>query len=410
MARLLYADPGSQLVYRTVGSLLRSAVGKVATVYADAAATTLADIATYNPLTPTVPGAVIATSTLTVDSNSLLPWFWGPLTAVDTLWVVVDGGPITQINAYYDPRIDALTTTALGTGVLTGGELNASLTPSSLDISATVGFITDYTTTPSTPTTELVSIPAQTVLLSDLVGIVTWWMIDSTGAIIQQGTRPTNTQRRTHIQLGATAQSGGVIFVDQSLPVVLPQVANQLYDLMYALGAFNAEGNIISAGATDLTVARSSGSVFSVSSNHFAGPVLTNDPHVTATSALNPIFMIYATRSTTTVPAAVTSVDPANYDLAGVVTAIGGSPNNATIQRVFFAAVNTPQNQVIVQYGQRIYVSLADAVAAAGSDVFVKNPLLGNSVLLGYLCVLRGATNLADTAQAQFIVAGRFIL
>jgi hypothetical protein len=112
MARLLYADPGSQLVYRPIGSSLRSAIGSQAIVYADDAATVLADIAEYDPLNPSTPGPVILDSTLTVDSNSLLPWFWGPLAGTDTLWVVADGGPIAQINAYYDPRIDAAATNA----------------------------------------------------------------------------------------------------------------------------------------------------------------------------------------------------------------------------------------------------------------------------------------------------------
>ena len=61
-----------------------------------------------------------------------------------------------------------------------------------------------------------------------------------------------------------------------------------------------------------------------------------------------------------------------------------------------------------IQYGQQIYSSLANAIAAAGSEAFVRNPLAAASVSLGYLCVLRGATNLADPAQAQFVLAGRF--
>lgn len=108
MARLLYADPGSHLVYQLAGRSVRSAAGMVATLYSDAAGTTLADIAAYDPLTPNTPGAVIGSSQLTVNSDSLLPWFWGPASGLDTLYVTVNGGPLTSINAYYDPRIDAL--------------------------------------------------------------------------------------------------------------------------------------------------------------------------------------------------------------------------------------------------------------------------------------------------------------
>src|SRR3990172_8426292 len=71
----------------------------------------------------------------------------------------------------------------LSTGVLLGGGLNANLiTPSSLDISATIGYIVDYATTPAMPIVTRVSIPAQTVPLNDLVNLVTWWIIASSCA------------------------------------------------------------------------------------------------------------------------------------------------------------------------------------------------------------------------------------
>lgn len=122
MARLLYSDPGSHLVYQLSGRDLGNAVGRVGTLYEDSAGTVLADIAEYVPATPNTPGPVIASSQLTVDSTSRLPWFWGPASGLDTLYVTVHGGPLTLINAYYDPRIDALTTGTMPACVVEPGD------------------------------------------------------------------------------------------------------------------------------------------------------------------------------------------------------------------------------------------------------------------------------------------------
>lgn len=122
VARFLYSDPGSHLVYQLSGRDMLGAVGRVGTLYEDSAGTILADIAEYVPATPNTPGPVIASSQLTVDSTSRLPWFWGPASGLDTLYVTVNGGPLTLINAYYDPRIDALTTGTLPACVVEPGD------------------------------------------------------------------------------------------------------------------------------------------------------------------------------------------------------------------------------------------------------------------------------------------------
>lgn len=102
MARLLGPDMGSRAVFLPSGA---PAAGKTGVVYANAAGTVLAGIATYNG-TGTV-GATIPGSVVTVDASGLLPKFWFP-DGVDVLWITVNGGPVVPINADYDPRIDQL--------------------------------------------------------------------------------------------------------------------------------------------------------------------------------------------------------------------------------------------------------------------------------------------------------------
>jgi len=136
MARLLGPDAGSQLVYIVSGSLLRSAAGYPAVFYTDLAATTLANIATYDGTA--TPGPVISGSTLNVDSTSRLPRFWFPdgvPNGPDTLYVRVGGSssPVIPINADYDARIDALVASSGGVTSVNGQSgvvvLDATNTP-----------------------------------------------------------------------------------------------------------------------------------------------------------------------------------------------------------------------------------------------------------------------------------------
>lgn len=312
---------------------------------------------------------------------------------------------------YVDDEIasEILERTGLSTGVLTGGELNVNgINSTQVDIGLTTGVVLDYTTTPTAPTLTKVTVSAQTVTILNLSAPVTWFLADSAGVVSQQTTRPTNSQRRTHLVLGGVLVVGGVGVEDQSLPNYLPQTTNQLIDLMDAIGPFNITGNVLSAASTDLTVAKTSGTVFSRAFNHFAGATLTNDPHVSSTPAQNPMQWRYATQVSTTPGALVTSVDPANYDNAGVVTAIGGAATSATIQRVFLTPLNATANQVAIQYGQTVFANLDAAVAAVGSAQYVKNPNLADAVLIGYIVCTRVASDLSNPAHARIIVASRF--
>lgn len=102
MARLVFPDEGSRLVFRMTGSgkpLLSAAAG-VATIYADSAGLTLADI-------QTVEGVTVVSSTLTVTAASQLPLFLGP-DGVDTVYCSVDGGPLAPVYARNDDRLDSL--------------------------------------------------------------------------------------------------------------------------------------------------------------------------------------------------------------------------------------------------------------------------------------------------------------
>ncbi len=301
----------------------------------------------------------------------------------------------------------------LSTGVASGGEISASAVPASVDITAVDGYIVNYLAgTQAEPVITRVKTPAQTVALDAgaLARTVTWWLLDSTGAVIQQAAKPGPDQRRTHLLLGITSQVGGVIVVDQSLPVILPGQANQLVDLMEALGPFSISGNQITANGANLRINHSAGTVFARAFGHFVSGVLTNNPHVSTTQAQTPADFIYVTQTTTVAGALTNLIDVANFDSGGVVTPIGGGAGTSSIHRVYLFPNNDPQRQLIIQYGQNTYSSLATAVNAIGAGTFVENPsfIQGGGALIAYIVATRTATNLSDTAQAVFVRAGKF--
>lgn len=417
MGRLLGPDANARLVYIPGGTSLGNAVGRVAVVYAAATGSTLADIRTYDGTD--TPGSAITGSQLTVDADSYLPLFWFP-DNVDTVYVEVAGGTRVALHADYDTRIDRISANAnaplISTGVTSGGDIAVNgVNTKAIDIDPLVGYVVDVITDPTTPTVTRVATTTTTTVELDAVAqtrIVTWWLMDSTGAVIQQATRPTNTQRRTHLQLAITGydQSSGTIFTSKSSLVIHAQAIEQLYDLMYALGNFSVSGSTLSANGANLSFDKTVGVAFEPSWNHFSGGSLTNDPHSFTSAAQSPVQFRHLIRTTVVaVPALVTTLDVANYDENGVLTAIGGGINQSSTFRVFVVAANDTTDQVVVQYGQTTYTSLAGAQAAINTETFVINPeMRDNGALIGYICAIRSATDLSDPAQASFHPAGKF--
>lgn len=318
---------------------------------------------------------------------------------------------ITVLESEMD-AVEAIASTAVSTGIAAGGDISVNaLSSSAIDIAPFTGYFTDFSTDPFNPTVTHINFPGTTVEMDAgaLARTATAWLMDPAQNIIQQATPPTNTQRRTHIFLGVTAQVGGVIIVDQSIPVILQQPANQFTDLITSLGAFSISGNQISPNGANLQINQTSGQLFSQAFNHFAGPVQTNDPHVSTTIAQTPASYRYVTSTGTTFGTLRNTIDVANYDVGGVVTPIGGGAGASTIHRIYLFPNNTATEQLAIQYGMTTYSSLSAASDRIGAgSSFTPNPLMRAAALIGYIAVTRTATNLSDAAQAVFVTAGKF--
>lgn len=289
------------------------------------------------------------------------------------------------------------------TGKISGGVLSINGTPSLFDLSAGTGLIVTYVT-PTSPVITSVSwsgFTAQTV--TNLASAdISYILINSAGAIVQQTTYPTPSQRRDNIFIGRLSHTSRVsISFTDTISDESQSIANQFQDFIDALGPFNINGNQISTNGAGLTFKKNTGMMFSRYYNETSTPT---NPHIVTTTSNTPQSFAYRTQLGG-VTGTVTNIDPTFYDVGGVVTAVPGPAATSTIQRVFLF----PSNLVRIQYGQQTYSSLANAVAAIPTDPFVvASSISGFAILIGYIVVQKNCTDLTSTTTASILPAGRF--
>jgi hypothetical protein len=304
-----------------------------------------------------------------------------------------------------------LISTMLSTNVVSGGEITVNADPTKIDIAPLGGWIVDYnsTTTPIGPTNPdltYISYPGTTAVTPLFVPL-TFYLLDSTGTLFQQATRPTSAQRRQNLLVGLTVTEAGVVTVHQTIPVVPSQVNNQLVDLMNSLGPFIISGNMISPNGVSLTFAKTAGPMFARAFSQVPNYLAPNELTLPTQVPTNFRRMTAAPGFTSGV---VNTIDVANYDPngSGVVTPVGGGANTSTNFRVWAVANNLTNDQIFVQYGQRTYASLTTAKAAIGSGLYIPNPITVGAALVGWITATKTATNLSDPTQAIFTQAGKF--
>lgn len=350
------------------------------------------------PLFTDITGTVALSNPLSTDGAGFLD-FWAE---EGEYWIHIDEESF-RVSVGNPVNLDAWdgASVALSTGVMSGGNFTAAGT--SISVQETVGYVVDYATDSFRPAITRVEIPAQLVPLSPaaLARTLTWWQVDATGAFVELLDDPTAQQRRQRITLGFSIVFGGVVVFTKAVPLLMSQPANQFADLVDNLGPFIIDGALHSPNGVNLSWNITAGTMFSRSFNHTLVPT---NPNVAPIAAQTPAQFRRATSTTTVFPAPVTTIDPANYDVGGVITPVPGGANTSTIQRVFVFAQDNAPDQLVVQYGQRTYTSLSAAVAGIGVNPFIVNPVFV-SALVGWIAVTKSATNLSDPAQAAFVPA-----
>lgn len=292
-------------------------------------------------------------------------------------------------------------TTNSSTGLISGGALVAD-GPATFTMVGGTGQIIDYTT-PTAPTIKQITWP--TSLSVPVIGIAAadyqYILIDNTGAIVQSTSYPTPQQQRANIFIGILATPDRTTITSANYLTNLAQSPGSLlYDLYDALGFFNITGNAISNNGANLTFQKSSGRMFAGGFNYGFDP---QNPSIISIPGNAPVSFVYSTQLGA-VGATTTNINPTQYDLGGVLTNVPNG-SNATIQRVFMS----PNNVVRVQYGQAFYSSLTTALNAINTESFVENPaMVGVTILIGYIVVIKNCTDLSNTNQATFVLAARF--
>jgi hypothetical protein len=358
------------------------------------------------PLWADAAGTIPLANPATTDVGGTLT-FWAE---EGDYWLHIDTESF-QIVVGGAPPPSELAENTMSTGIAEGGEITANgVDPTAADITAVHAFIVDDITDPLNPVIIEITEPARTVQLDAAAQLrgLTWWLMDGTGALIQQATFPTELERRQFVVIGRTFFNPliGQIIGSKSIHTMLRQQGPQLVDLMEALGAFSIAGNIITPVAGTLQFNKSAGAVFIHS---IAEDTTPWNPHEGPTPVQTPASFRRLLQTTAVPGPIVNTIDPANYDVGGVLTPVGGGVNSSTIQRVFITPADNTIDQISVEYGQTVYSSLTNAVDNVGVGTFTPNPgLAALSALIGYIAVTRTATNLNDTTQARFINASKF--
>jgi hypothetical protein len=278
-------------------------------------------------------------------------------------------------------------------------------TPTSVNISPVKGWVVDNAgpTTSTIPTVKLVEYPGATGV--SITGIssstITYFYIDSNAVLHQQSSFPTPQQRRENIYIGKVGHPNkttvNLFFAEPDIDV---SPMSQVRDMFTPIKLIN-DGVYPSPNGSTLSFNTSAGTLWGL------GIGFTKDtinPSSIVVPGYSPATFQYRLRDSGTY-SNTTLIDPNNYDLNGVLTAIGGGANTSSNQRIFLLQ----DGSIRVQYAQETHSTLAAAIAAASTEQFITFPNWRyNGILIGILSVKNGATNLSNTAQARFLLISKF--
>lgn len=296
---------------------------------------------------------------------------------------------------------------SMGSGLVDGGFVTIGTDPAKFDISATKSWFVNNSN--PVPNLRYIECPAfDEVTITNLLTAPRTDVALLSDCTLEQKTGPySNAERRSRIVLGRVVHANNInITVTVDLQHYALGVYDQYLDLTHAIGNINPLGNIYSAAASDLTINRSSGTIFRIGANY----VNTRDnPNEVSQNAEGTVEFVYRYRDgiggfiQTPFPE-ITDIDVDAYDDgSGTLASV---PNNRfSIQRIYLFS----DNATVLQYGQEIYNKLSEATAAISTEVFIADPNLElDAVLRGWIVVKGSTTDLSDTDDTKIINAGKF--
>ena len=307
----------------------------------------------------------------------------------------------------------------LSTGLLSGG-LITLVGSNEFTVSAGHGVILDLNkeSTSTDPHPELINVTwaSSTQIISNLNpedsdDEQTWVYIDSQGSVRQQSTPFTDAQQNNTIVIGAISHRAGVSRAARTFPRTAYAQQNQFAEFARMFGPLKKSGHEIDGVAGTLSLSRSAGVAFAFGGNYETDP---NNPSFIqdASESVCTIHRYYQDGTTngftkdTNNGAGYTTLNVDQYD-DGTGTLATIQNNKYSTQRVYYIP-NNPST-LIVYYGRNEYDTLDAANTNLYSEPFTESKNTANeAILLGYVIVEKGATDLTSTTNVRIIEAGLF--
>ena len=300
----------------------------------------------------------------------------------------------------------------MNTGILTGGIVTINGGDNTkIDISAGTGVVVNNTD-PLNPVFTPVTWTAFTAeALPDVVGdFFTGVAIDSagTGLVFAPEAEFTHTQRLANIILVNAVHPVATITSIASRQVKAVNVLEQFYEFARAVGSVNVdEGSRISANGANLSLDRSAGCQYIVSSNYQTNP---QEPNVIESILETAITFGHAYQNgsggTTFTGVLTAFVDPTQWDDGTGTLASVTNNNTWTLQPVWFFPSS---GNHIMEYGQAEYASLAAAIADIPPNTFNHSAILRNGgMLLAWLALKKNTTDVSNATENAILPAYRF--
>lgn len=277
--------------------------------------------------------------------------------------------------------------------------------PAKVDIRASQGVVINFDPDPTSPTVvPLVwAVPFEAITLPGLAAnlVTAVFVVDSGGGvpvIELSNVFPTPEDTRTKLLVGFAFHAGSsVVDAVASAGVTAFDTGSSLDDLMSAIGDFNLSGNIYSANGVNLLLDKGLGESFGRGLN----PAEINNQHhlINALqSGITAYDYSYRDAGSGFNTSLESTIDPNFYDDGSGTLA--ATSNKYTIQRLVF----TPRGGGLtaVEYGQKLYNSLNDAIDGISANGIIKNPDFSSAILRGWLVVQGNTTDLTNVADAAF--------
>jgi len=229
----------------------------------------------------------------------------------------------------------------------------------------------------------------------------TYVLLSPTGSVILQPIFPTPEQRRDSIYLGKIVHPDktNILNVNNTVDFdVSPMSA--LRDLWTPLKLIN-QGVVINTNGANLTFQMNGGTLWGNGINWVNDE---KNPDSVAIAGAIPVTFQYRTQTGTQSGFTNrTTIDPDNYDIGGVATAISGA--KYTNQRVYLF----PTGLVRVQYGQQFYTTLPKAITGVLAESFIEYVNnRDNGILIGIISLKAGTTDLTNLNDCQFTAVSKF--